>query len=47
MYYYVGSEGDDAHEELMDFKILCEILTPKNIKNSIDDIYMEYQVRLL
>ena len=44
MYYYVGSEGDD---ELMAFKILCEILTPKNIKNSIDDIYMEYQVRLL
>ena len=41
MHVLLESEGD---EELIAFKILCEILTPKNIKNSIDYIYMEYQV---
>lgn len=44
MYYYIGSEGDDASQELMAFKVLCEVLTPKD---SIDHIYMEYEVRMI
>ena len=47
MYYYIGSEGDDASQELMAFKVLCEVLTPKNVKDSIDHIYMEYEVHMI
>lgn len=39
--FLIGREVDDADQESMPFKILCEVLTPKNIKDSIDHNYLQ------
>ena len=46
MNIFIGTEVNDESTELLAFKLMCELLTPKNIKDSADHIYIEYQVNM-